>query len=106
MGGWATNKQRNTCGLDGKMNSKQVIMKEPMGISQSLPSYNMTKMMWVGKDEVELCVRNDCPAHAFFFVFPFVSLSNPHSFIMPSYVPIYSCFSSLTLYLCARYSAR
>ena len=32
-------------------------------------------------------VRNNCPVYAFFFIFPLVSLSNPHSFIMTSYVP-------------------
>ena len=53
-----------------------------------------------------LLVRNDCPVYAFFFVFPFISLFNPHSFIMTSYVLIYSYFSSLTACLYVRYSAR
>ena len=51
-------------------------------------------------------VRNDCPVYAFFFVFPIVSLFNPHSFITTSYVLIYSYFSSLTACLYVRYSAR
>ena len=50
-------------------------------------------------------VRNDCPVYAFFFVFPFISLFNPHSFTMTSYVPIYSYFSSLAACLYVRYSA-
>ena len=52
-----------------------------------------------------LCVRNDCPVYAFFFVFPFISFFDPHSFITTSYVPIYSYFSSLTTYVYTRYSA-
>ena len=55
------------------------------------------------KEEV---ARNDCPIYAFFFVFPFLLLFNPHSFIMTSYVLIYSCFSSLTACLYAQYPAR
>ena len=51
MGGWTMNKQRKACGLDGKLNSKRVVMKEPTEITQSSPSSNITKMTWVGKDE-------------------------------------------------------
>ena len=51
-------------------------------------------------------VRNDCPVYAFFFIFPVVSLFNPHSFIMTSYVLIYPYFSSLTARSYVQYSAR
>ena len=59
-----------------------------------------------GKSEKAHFVRNDSPVYAFFFVFPLISLSNPHSFITTSYVPIYSYFPSLTTCLYVRYSAR
>ena len=43
--------------------------------------------------------------YLYIFVFPFYSLSNPHSFVMTSYVPIYPYFSSLTTCLYVQYSA-
>ena len=52
-----------------------------------------------------LSVRNDCPVYTFFFVFPLISLSNPHSFITTSYIPIYSYFPSPTACLYVQYSA-
>jgi hypothetical protein len=44
-------------------------------------------------------VRNDCPVYAFFFVFPFVSLSNPHSFVMTVTFLFIPIFHSLTMCL-------
>ena len=59
----------------------------------------LNELLMRGLFDLEIPVRNNCPVYTFFFVFPLISLSNPHSFITTSYVPIYPYFPSLTMCL-------